>query len=88
MPRASNNAFGSTNNNNNGYAPPSSQNSRFSPNGKRGGASFADPNNVGMMSIPRQTKFYIERLRSEAIERCNKVFEFNEMIRIGKEINL
>lgn len=41
-----------------------------------------------MMSIARQTKFYIEKMRSEAVERCNKVFEFNDMVNIGKEMNL
>ncbi|CDW81446.1 mcm2 3 5 family protein [Stylonychia lemnae] len=40
------------------------------------------------MSIPRQTKIYVEKLRNEADMKGSKIFEFNEMIRIGKEINL
>lgn len=56
--------------------------------GARKGQAQADPNNVGMLSIPKQTKFFVERLRDEAERRGDKRFDQQELIRIGKEINL
>ena len=47
-----------------------------------------DPNNVGMLSIPKQTKVFVERLRAEAEANGDKRFDQQELIRIGKEINL
>lgn len=41
-----------------------------------------------MLSIPKQTKFYVERLRMEADQKGDKRFDLQEMIRIGKEMNL
>lgn len=47
-----------------------------------------DPNNVGMLSIPKQTKIFVERLRAEAEANGDKRFDQQELIRIGKDINL
>lgn len=52
------------------------------------GANQFDPNNISMLSIPKQTKIFVERLRTEAEQRGSKAFDFQEMIRIGKEMNL
>lgn len=51
-------------------------------------AGGVDPNNVGLLSIPKQTKIFVERLRSEAESNGDKRFDQQELIRIGKEINL
>jgi hypothetical protein len=34
--------------------------------GGKGKERFQDPNNVSMLSIPKQTKIYVDKLRSEA----------------------
>lgn len=47
-----------------------------------------DPNNVSMLSIPKQTKIYVDRLKGEANARGNPIFDYQELVRIGKEINL
>lgn len=52
------------------------------------GAKGVDMNNVGMLSIPKQTKFFVERLRLEAENKGDKRFDQQELIRIGKEMNL
>ena len=54
----------------------------------RKGQAGVDPNNVGMLSIPKQTKFFVERLRSEAENKGDKRFDQQELIRLGKDINL
>jgi len=41
-----------------------------------------------MLSIPKQTKIFVERLRAEAEANGDKRFDQQELIRIGKEINL
>ena len=56
--------------------------------GGRGKGKFQDPNNVGMLSIPKQTKFYVERLRGEAGLKGSPIFDYQELVRLGKEINL
>jgi len=60
--------------------------------GSRGGRTKAsaafDPNNVSMLSIPKQQKFYLDRLRNEADMNGNSVFDYQDMVRIGKEMNL
>lgn len=60
----------------------------YSFNQPRAAAKGVDPSNVGMLSIPKQTKFFVERLRSEAENRGDKRFDQQELVRIGKEINL
>ncbi|TNV71762.1 hypothetical protein FGO68_gene16276 [Halteria grandinella] len=47
-----------------------------------------DPSNIGLLSIPKQTKLFVERLRSEAESNGEKRFDMQELIRIGKEMNL
>lgn len=41
-----------------------------------------------MMSIGKQTKFYVERLKMEAQMRGTPIFDYQDLVRIGKEINL
>ena len=41
-----------------------------------------------MMSIPKQTKVYVDRLKNEAGIRGSPIFDYQELVRIGKEINL
>lgn len=58
-------------------------------NGKRGTANAkVDPNNIGGLSVPKQTTLFVERLRFEAEQRGSKMFEFQEMIKLGKDMNL
>ena len=47
------------------------------PAGSRGGrGKYQDPNNVSMMSIPKQTKVYVDRLRAEVTQRGNPIFDY------------
>ena len=46
--------------------------------GKKGGV---DPNNVGMLSIPKQTKIFVERLRGESENKGDKRFDQQDLIR-------
>ena len=41
-----------------------------------------------MLSIPKQTKIYVDKLRTEAQLKGSPIFEYQELVRIGKEINL
>ena len=41
-----------------------------------------------MLSIPKQTKFFVEKLRAEAEAKGEKRFDQQELVRIGKEMNL
>ncbi|CDW72960.1 dna helicase mcm8-like [Stylonychia lemnae] len=65
----------------------SSQYSGLTGQGRKG-ANQVDLNNIAMLSIPKQTKFYLDRLRQEAETSGNKIFDFQGLIRIGKEMNL
>lgn len=42
---------------------------------KKGGRDL-DPNNVSMLSIPKQTKFFIDKLRNEADLKGTGIFEY------------
>ena len=44
-------------------------------NGKKGGQEF-DPTNVSMLSIPKQTKFYVEKLRNIADSKSTGIFDY------------
>lgn len=53
-----------------------SYNYAASQSGARGGVpKGVDPNNVGMLSIPKQTKIFVERLRAEAEANGDKRFD-------------
>ena len=45
-----------------------------------------DPNNVSLLSIPKQTKFFVERLRSLQLE-SNQI-DYQELVELGKSMNL
>jgi hypothetical protein len=58
--------------------------------GGRGGkkAQEMDMNNVSMMSIPKQTKCYVDRIRNVADTKGSGIFDYQELIGIAKQINL
>lgn len=47
-----------------------------SRSGKTKTSAAFDPNNVSMLSIPKQQKFYLERLRNEADMNGTKDFDY------------
>eukprot|EP01017_Pseudomicrothorax_dubius_P036709 TRINITY_DN5282_c0_g2_i1.p1 TRINITY_DN5282_c0_g2~~TRINITY_DN5282_c0_g2_i1.p1 ORF type:complete len:269 (+),score=65.77 TRINITY_DN5282_c0_g2_i1:65-871(+) len=49
-----------------------------------------DKNNIGMLSVPKQTKIFIEKLHEEADSTGNTSlqFEFNDLMRIAKSMNM
>lgn len=47
-----------------------------------------NPNDVGLLSIPKQTKFFVERLRQFGQEQGNNVIDFSDMVEMGKSMNL
>ena len=58
-------------------------------NGGRGGKGGKEinPNDVGLLSIPKQTKFFVERMRQVGQESGNQL-DFTEMVELGKSMNL
>jgi len=75
-----------------GNNPPMQQNmgqmGGRSTGGNKGKERYMDPNNVSMLSIPKQTRIYVDKLRGECHQRGSPIFEYQELVRIGKEINL
>jgi len=43
---------------------------------KRSGRNEFNPNDVGLLSIPKQTKFFVEALRQKTDQEGNKILEF------------
>lgn len=54
--------------------------------GKRG--KDVNPNDISLLSIPKQTKFFVEALRLRTDQEGSKVLEFQDMVDIGKSMNL
>jgi len=48
-------------------------------NGKKKTAGPVDESNVSSLSIPKQTKIYVEKLKQIASQKSSKMFEFGEM---------
>ena len=55
------------------------------PRAPKGGKEI-DPNNVSLLSIPKQTKFFVERLRGINLE--NNCIDYQELVELGKSMNL
>lgn len=55
--------------------------------GKRGGKEI-DTNNISMLSIPKQTKFFTDRLKAESDQNQSRLFDYTDLVRIGKEMNI
>ena len=45
-------------------------------------------NNIGVLSIPKQTKTFIDRLRDEGRSRGNFIFEYQELLSISRSMNM
>jgi len=43
-----------------------------------------DPNNVSMMSIPKQTKFFVDRIRLLSDQSGEKQFEYEQLVAVAK----
>ena len=54
---------------------------------QRGGPGF-DPNNVSMLSIPKQTKLFVERLREYAQQAGDKTYAYQDMVEVGKSMQM
>ena len=45
-------------------------------------------NNIGILSMPKQTKLFIDKLREEAKNRDSFLFEFQELLGLSKSMNM
>jgi hypothetical protein len=45
-------------------------------------------NNIGILSIPKQTKIFIDKLREEGKNKDSYLFEFQELLNISKSMNM
>jgi hypothetical protein len=45
-------------------------------------------NNVGILSLPKQTKIFIDKLNEKAKEKDSYLFEFAELMDISKQMNM
>jgi hypothetical protein len=45
-------------------------------------------NNVGILSMPKQTKIFIDKLNEYAKEKSTYLFEFSELMDISKKMNM
>ena len=43
---------------------------------------------VGSLSIPKQTKLFLEQLSKEVTKKGNKIFEYQELITIAKNLSM
>ena len=55
---------------------------------RRGGPSQVDRNDVSMLSVPKQTKIFIEVLNDEARNKNPKTFTMTELKEIAKSMKL
>lgn len=45
-------------------------------------------NNIGILSLPKQSKLFIDRLRDEAKTRDNFLFEYQELLSMSKSMGM
>lgn len=57
-------------------------------NGKKKAAGPVDESNISSLSIPKQTKIYIEKLKQISSNWGSKLFEYTEMHQVAKSMNL
>lgn len=62
-----------------------SQNNKFQTKTMK---SLKEITNVAGMSVPKQTKYFIEKLNEEAAEKNSDLFEYQDLLRIAKKLNL
>lgn len=53
-----------------------------------GKGAQVDPNNVSMLSIPKQTKFFVDRIRLLSDQSGERDFEYDQLVTVAKQINL
>ena len=44
--------------------------------------------NIGALSVPKQTKVFVEKLNDEAMTKGSDLFEYQDLLRIAKGLNL
>ena len=44
--------------------------------------------NIGALSVPKQTKVFVEKLNDEAMNKGSDLFEYQDLLRIAKGLNL
>ena len=44
--------------------------------------------NIGALSVPKQTKIFIEKLNEESLNKNSDVFDYQELLKIAKGLNL
>jgi hypothetical protein len=52
------------------------------------GTLIPDPANVGGLSVPKQTKVFLDRLELALKSKENNIFDYGELISIGRSINM
>ena len=58
-------------------------------NGKKKGAQTVfDENNISNLSIPKQTKIYLEKLKQIGSSKGSKIFDYSDLNKIAKDLNL
>ncbi len=57
-------------------------------NGKKKQKASVNPNDISSLSIPKQTKIYIAKLKDMAQARNTRTFEYTEMLGYAKDLNL
>lgn len=55
--------------------------------GARGGKPV-NMNNIGILSVPKQTKLFVDKLREEAKLKGNFVFEYQELLSISRSMGM
>ena len=54
--------------------------------GKKGGS--LNLSNIGVLSVPKQTKHFLEKLREKARASGNAQFEFRDLMEVAKSLNM
>lgn len=55
---------------------------------KIGQKSLKNFTNIGSLSVPKQTKIFIEKLNEEAANKNSDLFEYQDLLRIAKSLNM
>lgn len=59
---------------------------RYEAGSRIGGIKIPDINNVGSLSVAKQTKVFLDKLEIEADQRGNNVFDYADLVMIGRSI--
>ena len=63
----------------------------FTQNNKLAAKSLKNVNkltNIGVLSVPKQTKLFVEKLNEEAANKNSDLFEYQDLLRIAKGLNM